>query len=78
MEAKYKVADDEFTRLENIFSYHSPKPGQNERYEFLRNQAFILALNISQQCPPGRERALALTKLEEAIFAANAAIARGE
>lgn len=60
------------------FVYHAPKGDQLERYTILRNCASILAQDILRMTPPGREQSLALTKLEEAIFFANAAIARGE
>ena len=60
------------------FTYHSPKDNQPERYVILRDQARDLALRIEQACPPSRERALALTKLEESVFWANASIARNE
>lgn len=68
------VADLEDKR----FTYHPPQPGQGERYAALRQCGLDLALDICRVCPDSRERSLALTKLEEAIFWANAAIARNE
>ena len=62
--------------IENNFSYHNPKPGQPERYNQLRDKAKELAYLISEVCPNSRERALALTKLEETSMWANASIAR--
>lgn len=62
--------------IENNFSYHSPKEGQPEKYTQLRNKAKELAYLIDELCPNSRERALATTKLEEAIMWANASIAR--
>lgn len=64
--------------VNNIFTYHAPKPGQQERYESLRAQARGLAEGIIKMTPASREQSLALTKLEEAIFWANASIARNE
>ena len=64
--------------VENIFTYHPPQPGQQERYVLLRDQAKGLAKLIIGNCPDSRERSLALTKLEESIMWANAAIARNE
>lgn len=64
--------------IDNIFTYHSPLPEQQERYEMLRNKAKELAQLILDECSPSRERSLALTKTEEAIMWANAAIARNE
>ena len=65
-------------RISNDFVYHPPKDGQAERYTALRQHAAGLAKHIVVDCPSGREQSLALTKLEEAIFWANAAIARNE
>ena len=63
--------------LQKRFTYHAPKPGQPEIYTMLREQAKELAYNFLANCPDSRERSLALTKLEEAVMWANAAIARG-
>jgi len=63
-------------RIENDFVYHSPKPGQPEIYQKLRDQAKSLAKTIIDSCPEGRELSTALTKLEEAVFWTNAGIAR--
>lgn len=65
-------------QIENNFTYHPPKLGQPERYAAIRAKAKELALMFAEECPSGRERALALTNLEEAVFWANAAIARNE
>jgi hypothetical protein len=58
------------------FTYHPPKPGQPALYEDLRARGFMMAQFIEENCPDSRERSLAITKIEEAIFWANAAIAR--
>jgi len=44
----------------------------------MRDDAKSLAFFIVKNTPPSREQSLALTHLEEAIFYANAAIARNE
>lgn len=62
--------------LENRFTYHSPKPGQQEQYQALREKAKELAYLINDLVPAGREHSLALTNLEQATFWANAGIAR--
>lgn len=64
--------------LENRFTYHAPKEGQPERYESLRAHFKDLAYIIEAECRPSREKSLALTYLETAMFFANAAIARHE
>jgi len=65
-------------QLLETFTYHAPKDDQPERYIFLRDEAKKLAVNIVKNTPPSREQSLAITHLEEAIFYANAAIARHE
>jgi hypothetical protein len=64
--------------LDNRFTYHAPKGDQADRYAALRDHAKGLAEHIVDECPESREKLLALTKLEEAVFWANAAIARHE
>lgn len=63
-------------QIENNFSYHAPKPGQQEIYQEIRDQAKELAYLIDQKAPGSREKSLAMTNLEQAVFWANAAIAR--
>jgi hypothetical protein len=65
-------------QIENNFRYHAPKEGQPARYMSIRDLAKVLAHHIDATCPDSREKSLALTKLEEAVMWANAAIARNE
>lgn len=58
------------------FSYHSPNPEQFELYEDIRAFARRYAQLLTNFCPESRELSLAITKLEEVVFWANAAIAR--
>jgi hypothetical protein len=62
----------------NRFTYHAPKTDQSERYAQIRQEALATAFLIDRECPISREKSLALTSLEEAVFWANAAIARHE
>jgi len=64
--------------LENRFTYHAPKEGQPQRYEALRAAGKEFARLIASECPESREQSLAVTHIEEAVFWANAAIARSE
>jgi len=64
--------------IDNIFCYHAPRFDQTHRYYSLREAAKSLAQYILDLTPPSREQSLALTKLEEAVMWANAAIARNE
>lgn len=70
--------DDLHRRVENDFTYHAPHGNQADRYNRLRLQARHFAHLIIDQTPVSREQSLALTALEQAIFQANAAIARNE
>ncbi len=74
----YPISDDEAMKVANAFRYHAPIPGQEEKYEELRDSGSYLATRMLNLCPPSRERSLAMTKLEESIMWANAAIARNE
>ena len=58
------------------FTYHKPTEGQPEIYETIRDQAHDFAITLLELCPQSRELSLALTKLEELVMWANAAIAR--
>jgi hypothetical protein len=66
------------TELDTRFTYHAPKEGQPAKYTALRDKAKELAVMINEMCPESREKALAFTKIEEAVFWANATIARRE
>lgn len=74
----YPETKDQQHQRERVFTYHPPQPGQPERYGRLRQAAKELSLVLNTMCPPSRELSLAQLKLEEAIFFANAAIARNE
>lgn len=64
--------------LDNRFSYHAPKDNQPARYEAVRTYARNMAGFINDNVPDSREKSLSITALEEAVFWANAAIARNE
>lgn len=63
-------------KLENAFTYHSPKEGQPAKYQAIREKAKELAYLIDDTVPASREQSLAITKLEECVMWANAGIAR--
>lgn len=67
-----------FQQIDNIFTYHSPKNDQPQRYEEIRTQARHLAHLIVQTTPESREQSLAITNLQQAVMFANAAIAINE
>ena len=62
--------------IENRFSYHAPKEGQPALYEAIRAKAKELAYLIDSSERDSREKSLALTNLDQAVFWANAGIAR--
>ena len=65
-------------KIKNNFTYHAPDADQVSRYESIREHAKDFAFLIDEFCPHSREKSLALTKLEESVMWANAAIARNE
>ena len=76
--ATYPITDEDVERFQNTFTYHRPTEEQAEKYETLRTIAKGFAFSILDLCPPSRERSVAITKLEEVVFWANASIARNE
>lgn len=61
--------------LENRFTNLTPEDGHYE-YILIRDKAKGFAEYLNEVVPDNRELALAITKLEEAVFWANAGIAR--
>lgn len=63
--------------IDNRFDFH-PATTQEKKNEHssVRMWCKDLAFFINDNVPEGREKALAITKLEEAMFWANAGIAR--
>lgn len=57
------------------FKHHEFNEEQNESSEALRDLAEDLETSIVLDCAPSREKALALTKLEECIMWANKCLA---
>lgn len=62
--------------IEKNFKYHTPKQGQPEKYEVIREKAKELAYLIEEVCPNSREKSVAMTNLETTVMWANASIAR--
>ena len=72
------IRNEDRKRIEKVFTYHPPKPDQVPRYNLIRDHARTFAFRIVENCPPSRERSLALTALEECVMWGNASIARNE
>ncbi|MBF6301186.1 hypothetical protein IU459_27110 [Nocardia amamiensis] len=64
--------------IDNRFNYHPASGDKVTAHEQTRAACRELAHRFDRELPPGREKALALTKLEETMFWANAAIARAK
>lgn len=63
--------------IDNRFSYHTPRDQtQIVDHAEVRQLCKDVACRLNQLLPEGREKALAITHLEETMFWANAAIAR--
>lgn len=69
------ITNDELGRR---FNYHQPNTQEKvERHGRVRSACFDAAVEVIETTgPPSREQSLAVTHLEEAMFWANAAIAR--
>ena len=65
-------------RVEHDFTYHAPTGDKGERHQMIRESGKVFAHAVLACCPDSREASLALTKIEEAVMWANAAIAREE
>lgn len=72
----FKTYDAMLARIKNDFTYHRPSAEVAPIFVEIREKAKELALLIAEKVPGGREQATALTRLEEAVFHANAGIAR--
>ena len=66
---KHEIADR--------FFHHPPTTQEVEdAHKSIRSGCQNLAERLDKLCPDGREKALAMTKLEEVMFWANASVAR--
>ncbi|MBM4469945.1 hypothetical protein GS982_20370 [Rhodococcus hoagii] len=62
--------------LARRFDYHRPGPEQVQAHEAIREAFRLVADYVDARVPEGREKATAMTKIEEAMFWSNAGIAR--
>lgn len=64
------------SEIDNRCSYHPPTPEKVDKHGMVRQSVQGLMEILSDTLPQSREASVALTKLEEVMFWANAAIAR--
>ncbi|MFJ2737684.1 hypothetical protein [Streptomyces sp. NPDC087317] len=63
--------------IEHRFAFHAaPNQEKRDAHTSVRQACRRLADHINETCPDGREKSLALTAIEEAMFWGNAALAR--
>lgn len=72
----YADAVTDTNELSNRIKYHRPDEDGIARIAAMRAHALGWSKDIIDKVPAGREQSLALTKIEEALFWANAGIAR--
>lgn len=65
------------TDLDNWFQYHAPKDDQAQKYERLRAAGHAMALVVLNETPASADQTVAIRKIREAVYTANAAIACG-
>lgn len=65
-----------FADLDRRFDYHAPNDETRVKHQAARDAMKTAAYAFADLLPDGREKSLVYTKLEEAMFWANAAIAR--
>jgi hypothetical protein len=68
--------DDSDADLHNRFTFHPATEWTAPMHQEVRDRAYAFALAMRDLVPPGRELSLTITKIEEAMMWANAAIAR--
>jgi hypothetical protein len=66
----------QYADIRHRFAYHAPDAAKVQRHQTIRQAIETSALDVVEFTRPSREQSLALTHLEEAMFWANAAIAR--
>lgn len=63
--------------IEHRFAFHAaPTQEKRDEHTSVRQSCRSLADHLNHALPEGREKAVVMTKLEEVMFWANAAIAR--
>lgn len=61
--------------IDDLFTYHAPKAGQQERYQAIRDAAKQFAYVMVANTNPSADQSAAVRLLRECVFTANASIA---
>jgi len=62
--------------IENRFTYHPPSDERAVKHIMIREHGKALAHYLDENVPAGREKELAIQRIEEAVMWANAGLAR--
>lgn len=62
--------------IDNRFTYHPPSEDRARCHVMIREHGKALVELINEMVPDGREKSLAITKVEESVMWANAGLAR--
>jgi hypothetical protein len=63
--------------INHRFAFHAATTDEKRNaHTSIRNACRLLALDLNERLPDGREKSLAVTHLEEVMFWGNAALAR--
>lgn len=76
LEGIVTLTDADIAYLEKAFKHHDVSPENADKLGALRAAFKTVALQILINCPNSRERSVALTNLETAMFFANSSVAR--
>ena len=78
MEDKKIGKAEELDKLEKDMLQYKEDPENKEWYKQVRAMGWELAAHITMSAPDNEEKRIAIMKIREAVFWANAAIAKGE
>jgi hypothetical protein len=76
-QVEYKLTDEDWETLHK-WRHFKPHGDQSRRYIRINQETKGLAKIVMYNCPPSRERVIALNKLEEVRLWANQAIMKNE
>jgi len=68
----------ESNELKITLGFHPADEVAADKHDFVRDECKKLAYKLEEELPDSREKALAMTKLEEVMLWGNAAVARNK